>query len=144
MADRLKDIWSNFSEQTERRLTGKGVDGIIVPHRADYDAVDAQFLPENYEGPAERAFTALRADLAAKEKKASRKALRGKTKAPQSAASQVDRNDEQAWGKDDLNRGLWSTAMRVERTELDYSTFMSSSEGKKTLKRTKKKRFGIF
>ena len=143
MTDRLKQIWSGFSGTTERRLTGKGVDGIVVPHRADYDGSDAQFLPQDYEGPAERAFAALRADLVAKEKKASR---RKNTTSPSYDAgpSQPERSDEKAWGQDDLNRGLWSTAMRVERSELDYSRFMSSSEGKKALKRTKKKRFGIF
>jgi len=143
MADRLKEIWSGFSSVTDRRLTGKGVDGILVPHRADYDASDEAFLPENYVGPAERAFTVLRADLAAKEKKFAR---RQDAKAQMSAeAPHEERSDEKAWGKDDLNVGLWSTAMRVERTGLDYERFMASDAGKKALKRTKKKkRFGLF
>lgn len=140
MTDRLKDIWSGFSAQTERKLTGKGVDSIIVPHRSDYDAVDRQLLPDNYESPAERAFTALRADLKAKEKKFARK----KDRASAALASVEAAPDEKAWGRDDLNVGLWSTAMRVERTEIDYPSFMSSDAGKKALKRTKKKRFGIF
>lgn len=142
MSERLKEIWSGFSAQTERKLTGKGVDNIIVPHRADYDAIDRQFLPEGYESPAERAFAALRADIKAKEKKfgGKRKKQAG-AEAPRAAQPAPD---EKAWGKDDLNVGLLSTAMRVERTELDYQRFLASDEGKKALKRTKKKRFGIF
>ncbi len=143
MAERLKEIWSGFSVQTERRLTGKGVDNIVVPHRTDYDALDRQFLPEGYEGPAERAFAALRADLKAKEKKFGGKKRTAKP-APQTGSPGDELLDEKAWGKDDLNVGLLSTAMRVERTDLDYQRFMASDEGKKTLKRTKKKRFGIF
>lgn len=142
MADRLKEIWTGFSGATERRLTGKGVDNIIVPHRADYDGADKQFLPDGFESPAERAFAVLRADLAAKEKK-----VRRKTKAPASGTpgpSGDDDTDEQKWGSDDLNVGLWSTAMRVERSELSYTRFVDSDAGKKALKRTRKKRFGLF
>lgn len=143
MTERLKEIWSGFSAQTERKLTGRGVDNIIVPHRADYDALDRALLPEDYESPAERAFTALRADLKTKEKK-----FTGKKRDKAGLSSQPGPGepapDEKPWGKDDLNVGLLSTAMRVERTELDYARFMTSDEGKKTLKRTKKKRFGIF
>ncbi|MEM8770029.1 MAG: hypothetical protein AAGD92_00130 [Pseudomonadota bacterium] len=144
MADRLKDIWSGFSATTDRRLTGKGVENIIVPHRSDYDAVDRQFLPENFESPAERAFAALRADLSAKEKKINRK--RTKEVSAEAAAEPVAEDEDiRNWGRDDLNMGLWSTAMRVERSDLDYRQFMSSDAGKAALKRTKKKkRFGLF
>lgn len=149
MADRLKDIWGGFASQTERRLTGKGVDNIVVPHRADYEGADAQFLPENFESPAERAFTALRADLAAKEKKAARrkgkKSAAAPDEAPRGGSHYAPEDiDEKKWGSDDLNRGLWSTAMRVERSDLDYGRYLSSDAGKKALKRTKKKRFGLF
>ena len=139
MVERLKEIWSGFSAQTERKLTGRGVDNIIVPHRADYDALDRQLLPEGYESPAERAFAALRADLKRKEKKFAPKGEATKTK-----FADEPLQDEKAWGKDDLNVGLWSTAMRVERSEIDYQRFMTSDEGKKTLKRTRKKFLGIF
>ncbi len=140
MAERLKEIWSGFASQTERKLTGRGVDNIIVPHRADYDAIDRELLPEDYEGPAERAFAALRSDLKKKEKKF------GAKRDAQSGARPLadDLAEEKAWGKDDLNVGLWSTAMRVERTDIDYQRFMASDAGKKALKRTRKKRFGIF
>lgn len=143
MAERLKEIWSGFSSQTERKLTGKGVENIIVPHRADYGALDRQFLPENYESPAERAFAALRADLKTKEKKFSGK-KRDKTALSPKPHGEETALDEKAWGKDDLNVGLLSTAMRVERTDLDYERFLASDEGRKALKRTRKKRFGIF
>lgn len=143
MGERLKQIWAGFSAQTERKLTGKGVDNIIVPHRADYDALDRQFLPEDYESPAERAFTALRADLKAKEKKFAR-AKHKKQAAADAPRPNEAPSDEKAWGKDDLNVGLMSTAMRIERTEIDYGQYLASDEGRKALKRTRKKRFGIF
>ena len=141
MGERLKEIWSGFSAQTERRLTGKGVDNIIVPDRADYEAADRQFLPEDYEGPADRAFAALRADMKAKETKFARKKrpAKGANTRPSAPAA-----DEKAWGRDDLNLGLMSTAMRVERTEIDYQRYLSSDIGKKALKRSKKRRFGLF
>lgn len=143
MTERLKEIWSGFSAQTERKLTGRGVENIIVPHRADYDALDRELLPEDYESPAERAFTALRADLNTKQKK-----FTGKKRDMADFSSKAGLNDaapdEKAWGKDDLNVGLLSTAMRVERTELDYERFLGSDAGRKALKRTRKKRFGIF
>ncbi len=142
MTERLKEIWSAFAAQTERRLTGKGIDNIIVPHRADYDALDRQLLPEGYESPAERAFAALRADLKGKEKKFGGRKKRDSE--PLAAARDEYAPDEKAWGKDDLNVGLLSTAMRVERSELDYQQFLTSAEGRKALKRTRKKRFGIF
>ena len=140
MAERLKEIWSGFASQTERKLTGRGVDNIIVPHRADYDAIDRQFLPEDYESPAERAFAALRADLKKKEKKFGANRDAGTVASPRADGAP----EEKAWGKDDLNVGLWSTAMRVERTEIDYQRFMASDAGRKALKRARKKRFGIF
>ena len=144
MTERLKEIWTGFSAQTERKLTGKGVDNIIVPHRADYDALDRQFLPEGYESPAERAFAALRADLKAKGKKFGRNKREKISAAAEPKRSPGAAPEEKAWGKDDLNVGLLSTAMRIERTEMDYQQFLSSEEGKKALKRTRKKRFGIF
>ncbi len=144
MTDRLKEIWSGFSGATERKLTGKGVDNIPVPHRADEEAMDARFLPEGYESPAERAFSALRADLKAKEKKFARKSKKSADLASGSQPAGEAGADEQKWGTDDLNLGLWGTAMRVERSEIDYARFMASDAGKKALKRTKKKRFGIF
>ncbi|MEO1252825.1 MAG: hypothetical protein AAFW81_10825 [Pseudomonadota bacterium] len=144
MNNRLKDIWSGFSQMTERRLTGKGVDNIIVPHRADYDAVDRQFLPDGYESPAEKAFAALRADLKAKETKF-RKPIKKAVSAEARGPAPGDDADEKKWGSDDLNVGLWSTAMRTERSELDYGRFLSSDAGKAALKRSKKKkRFGLF
>lgn len=144
MTERLKEIWSGFSAQTERKLTGRGVENIIVPHRADYDAIDRELLPEDYESPAERAFTALRADLKKKEKKFAGKKKRGSADFASRSRVNDATPDEKAWGKDDLNVGLLSTAMRVERTELDYERFLGSDAGRKALKRTRKKRFGIF
>jgi len=135
MAERLREIWAGFAEVTTRNLTGKGVEGIIVPHRTDYAPDDSQFLPETYEGPAARAFDTLRADLAAKQKKFGRR--KQAEPAPQSEAAAMRAGD-------DLFQGMHATTMRIERTDLDYETFLSSDAGKAALKKHKKKRFGIF
>ncbi len=135
MAERLKQIWSGFAEVTTRNLTGKGVEGIIVPHRADYAPDDSQFLPEAYEGPAARAFDTLRADLAAKNKKFGRR--KQTEPSPQSEAAATRAGD-------DLFQGMHATTMRIERSDLNYETFLTSDAGKAALKKHKKKRFGIF
>ncbi len=135
MVERLKEIWSGFAEVTTRNLTGKGVENILVPHRADYAPDDSEFLPEAYEGPAARAFETLRADLAAKNKKFGRR--KQADPSPQSDAAA-------ARAGDDLFQGMHATTMRIERTDLDYETFLSSDAGKAALKKHKKKRFGIF
>ena len=73
MAERLKQIWAGFEETTTRRLTGKGVENIIVPHRTDYSAVDQEFLPEGFEDPSSSAFSALHEELAAQQNRFGRK-----------------------------------------------------------------------
>ncbi len=135
MAERLKEIWSGFAAVTTRNLTGKGIENINVPHRADYAQDDSHFLPETYEGPAARAFETLRADLAAKNKKFSRS--KQAEPSPQSEAAATRAGD-------DLFQGMHATTMRIERGDLDYETFLSSDAGKAALKKHKKKRFGIF
>lgn len=144
MGDRLKQIWAGFEGQTERRLTGKGVDNIIVPARADYTADMEAILPDGMQSPAERAFAALREDLAAKDRKFSKKADRRAQRGPAPMTPAQTPPSAHYMGED-LMRGLRSTAMRVERAELDYGAYLNTEDGKKALKRAKKKkRFGIF
>lgn len=141
MVERLKQIWSGFEATTTRNLTGKGVDNIVTPRRADYAAEDWQFLPEDFEAPSERAFDALaRARGRPKKKFGGEKAGRGRPAEPDAPASMA----AQRPGGDDLIRGLKATAMRVERTEVDYERFLASDAGKAIRKKTRKKRFGIF
>ncbi len=47
-------------------------------------------------------------------------------------------------GGDELIKGLMATAMRTERSDIDYERFLTSDAGKAALKKTRKKRFGIF
>ncbi|MEZ5893497.1 MAG: hypothetical protein R3C58_10220 [Parvularculaceae bacterium] len=68
MSDRLKQIWSGFSQTTTRHLTGRGVENILVPHRSDYTAADESFLPADFNAPAQAAFAALKENLGKKEK----------------------------------------------------------------------------
>ena len=51
---------------------------------------------------------------------------------------------ERAFGGGELIRGLRSTAMRTTRSDMDYETFLATDAGKAAVKRSKKKRFGIF
>jgi len=139
MVERLKQIWSGFEAVTTRNLTGKGVENILVPHRSDYADDDSHFLPDAYEGPAESAFDTLRADLAAKEKRFGRK----KRKMDDEPRLE-DQEASASFKGDDLFQGMYATSMRVERTDIDYETFLSSDAGKAALKKNRKKRFGIF
>ena len=137
MDERLKQIWSGFEEVTTRRLTGRGVDNIAVPHRTDYAAEDASFLTEEFTAPAEAAFSALREELGRKEKKFGRK--------KKSAREDATEAMSQSYNGDELLRGLRATALRTERPERDYQAFLSSAEGKAVYKKNKrKKRFGLF
>ncbi len=144
MSDRLKQIWSGFSETTSRHLTGRGVDNIMVPPRTDYSPKDAAFLPENFDAPAAAAFSALRENLSKKEKKFSGKKKLADAALPSEAEDFVAATAFSASG-DDLIRGLRATAMRVERPEIDYGAFLESKEGKAHFKKHKRKKiFGLF
>ena len=135
MTDKLKTIWAGFEETTSRHLTGSGVDNILVPHRVDYAAEDETFLPENFDAPAEAAFSALREKLKKQERKFGRK-NRQEDLAPLDAS--------QNFAGDELVKGMKATAMRTERPERDYANYLNSDAGKAALKRHKKKRFIFF
>ncbi|WP_425410553.1 hypothetical protein [Hyphococcus sp.] len=146
MSERLKQIWSGFSSETTRKLTGRGVDNILVPHRTDYAETDEGFLPENYNAPAESAFSALRESLTKKEKMFGGKKQPAQTDARlPSEAEDFTAATAFSSSSDDLIRGLRATAMRVERPDYNYGAFFDSAEGKAHFKKhKKKKRFGLF
>ncbi|WDI32834.1 hypothetical protein PUV54_06440 [Hyphococcus flavus] len=147
MSERLKQIWAGFSSETTRKLTGRGVDNILVPHRTDYAETDEGFLPENYNAPAESAFSALRENLKTKEKMfGGKKKKAGDTRSSlPSEAEDFTAATAFSSSSDDLIRGLRATAMRVERPDIDYGAFVASPEGKAQFKKhKKKKRFGLF
>ncbi len=139
MAERLKQIWSGFEETTTRNLTGRGVDNIIVPNRVDYQAQDKAFLPEAFNAPAHAAFAALHEQIKAKAK---RFGGRKKSKAKDADTEPVAM---QSFVDDPMIKSLKSTALRVERTEMDYQGFLKEDGGKslETLKKGKK-RFILF
>lgn len=136
MTERLKEIWSGFEGATSRHLTGRGVDNIIVPHRQDWQAEDAQFLPENYPAPSYAAFEMLKARLAEKGRKAEKRARRrGETAA---MADMAPPPPDPAFNGElkpvrDLIRGLMSTEARVARSDCDYAEFLSAQPQKKRL-----------
>jgi hypothetical protein len=118
MVERLKQIWSGFAGTTERRLTGRGVDNIAVPHRV-HKGADAAPETAPIPAPAATAFEALKARLASSSKKSS--SARGEEDttppppafAPESAAAR------------DLIRGLKSTEARTARTDRLYGEVAS-------------------
>lgn len=140
MTERLKQIWAGFEETTSRQLTGRGVDNIAPPRRVDYGAEDETLLPDDFHGPAETAFAALRDRLSEHEKKFSLK------RSPANASPPEDMlTAPTSFSDDDLVKGLRATALRTERAEYDYGAYLSSDEGRRSVKRyKKKKRFGLF
>ena len=142
MAERLKQIWAGFAETTERNLTGKGVEDIIVPERHEYAALDDAWLPEGFEAPYSRAVGVLQAELASKAKRRGRKS---KTDASTYAGDEDIEAVDTSYAEDALVAGLRATAIRTERSFADYEAFLDTAEGKAVLKKTKKKkRFGLF
>ena len=149
MSDRLKQIWSGFSGTTTRHLTGRGVENILVPNRADFTATDEELLPENFDAPSQAAFSALRENLAKKEKMFGGRKKSTKSSAPistlPSEAQDFVATTAFSSAGDDLIRGLRATAMRVERPDIDYGAFMESAAGKAAFKKHKRKKFfGLF
>ncbi|MEM9495781.1 MAG: hypothetical protein AAGA09_07235 [Pseudomonadota bacterium] len=143
MSERLKEIWSGFQETTSRRLTG-GVDKINVPSRIDWQAEDKAFLPEGFDSPAVSAFAQLNDDLKQKAKLFARK---DKKKAKEEDAVDVTEAaplEASFAGEHELLKGLRATAIRTERTEIDYGAFLDDGGANALESLKKKKRFGIF
>ena len=133
MAERLKQIWSGFEGVTTRRLTGRGVENIAVPHRQDWQAEEIEFLPENFEAPSAVAFSALKKKLAKKEKKfAKRNRRRGETAEMTQTMSEPAYNGEMQSARN-LVRGLMSTEARIARSDIDYEWYLASQPQRKTL-----------
>jgi hypothetical protein len=131
MSDRLRQIWSGFESVTTRKLTGRGVAGIVVPTRQDLLVEDEMFLREDYRAPAEAAFAALRQQLASAEKRAKRN---GETfdpkEAPPLSESAFNGDTEAAR---DLIRGLKATEARVRRSDVDYADTLGANGRRKRL-----------
>ncbi|MEZ5896193.1 MAG: hypothetical protein R3C51_07300 [Parvularculaceae bacterium] len=148
MSDRLKQIWSGFEGATTRRLTGRGIDNIEVPHR-ELNGRENDFLPENFTAPADAAFAALKHRLSAAEQRAlkrqAKKRRRGETQgydAPPAPLSSGSPQEGAPEAVRDLIRGLKATQMRVYRDDVDYAAWLA--ENPKAAPRARKKIFGIF
>lgn len=132
MADRLKQIWGGFERETTRRLTGRGVENIVVPHAREWRG-ESDPLPEGIADPASAAFEALKARLAA-QSKGRRGGAYEETPGEPPIFSEVDMGSAH-----DLVRGLASTEARTRRTERLYGDALAAHGGRK-----RKKLFGIF
>lgn len=140
MVERLKQIWGGFETTTTRKLTGRGVENIVLPQRAAERAPEIRPTPEKagVEAPADAAFAALRGQLDAQHKRFSRKAKKGLLDdEPGSARADADFADAPEAARD-LIKGLAATEARIGREFKPYDASMMSSAPKK------KKIFGLF
>ena len=151
MTDRLRQIWGDFEGTTTRRLTGRGVENIDVPHRRDWSAEAQQELAEGVPAPAEAAFAELKFRLSAAEQKAAKKAARKRRRrgerhdysdAPPAPLSVDALPDGAPKAAQELIRGLKATEARVERSEGLYTTHMAAASERTSVKR--KKFLGLF
>ncbi|MEO1658998.1 MAG: hypothetical protein AAFR65_14895 [Pseudomonadota bacterium] len=143
MADRLKQIWTDFAGRTSVHLTAVDIEGLPRPERREEaDQSLAEFgkgvHTHGMESDAvNAAFQALHADILAKAKSAKRR--RGEPEVSFDAEQMPlpDSLDEQ------LFADLASTDKRVRRGSSDYLTY--AAERQDAWKRRKKKRFfGLF
>lgn len=152
MSHRLKQIWSGFEQQTTRTLTGHGVDAIHVPSRREWRADDTRFLTDDFEAPADRAFSALAYKLEMQAAQFSKKNKR-KTRTDQfgygQSAQYAPASDPQrsqdlvspgvpavggttADPRQALVASLQSTDFRVLRREIAYQpSFNTAGKGKR-------------
>ena len=151
MTDRLRQIWGGFEETTTRRLTGRGIENVEVPHRRDWSAEAQTELAGDMASPAEAAFAELKFKLSAAEQKAAKKAARkrkrrGETQsfsdAPPAPLSGDALPDGAPKAAQELIRGLKATEARVERSEGLYTTHMAAASERPKGKR--KKFLGLF
>lgn len=147
MNERLKQIWSGFEKSTARRLTGRGVDQIIVPGRTDWRAEERASLAPEAILPAEAAFSALKHRLSASEQRAARKEERrakAEGRSLAGAPDPIDAANTSAEAVRDLMMGLKATQARVERRDIDYTAWLATKpKGAPKLAAPKKKIFGI-
>ncbi len=147
MNERLKQIWAGFEKSTTRRLTGRGVDQIIVPGRTDWRAEERASLAPEAVLPAEAAFAALKHRLSAAEQRAARREERRAKADGRSLSSAPDPIEAANKGAEpvrDLMMGLKATQARVERSEIDYTAWLATNpKGAPKLTAPKKKFFGI-
>lgn len=148
MNERLKQIWSGFEKATTRRLTGRGVDAIIVPSRTDWRAEERASLAPEAVLPAEAAFSALKHRLSASEQRAARKQERRAKAEGRNFAAAPDPLEAANNGAEavrDLMMGLKATEARIERREIDYTAYLATNpKGAPKLAPARKKIFGVF
>ncbi len=139
MVERLKQIWGGFEQTTTRKLTGRGVENIVLPQRAAERAPKDAPAPEKagVEAPAEAAFTALRDQLGAHQKRFGKKRKKGLIDDEPAHAASSDFSDAPEAARD-LIKGLAATEARISRDFKLYDASMMAAAPKK------KKVFGLF
>ena len=148
MSERLKQIWSGFEKTTTRRLSGRGVDNILVPSRADWRAEERASLGAEAILPAEAAFAALKHRLTAAEQRAVKREERkaraeGRRYAP-AAPDPIEAANAAPDGVRDLMMGLKATEARIERRDIDYVKWAAANpKAAPKLTPPRKKIFGI-
>ncbi|MFN3958489.1 MAG: hypothetical protein ACK4NP_01090 [Parvularculaceae bacterium] len=149
MSQRLKQIWSGFEKTTTRRLTGRGVDNIVVPSRVDWRAEERASLAPEAILPAEAAFSALKLRLTAAEQRAVRREERRARAEGRSLSAAAPDPLEAANAAPeavrDLMMGLKATEARTARPEIDYVKWAAANpKAAPKLMAPRKKIFGLF
>jgi len=142
MADRLKQIWTDFSNRTSVHLTAVDIEGLPRPERREsLDQDMAEFTPKAQSQTKESdavqaAFQALHADIVAKGKR-SRRRSEPEASFDADPVPLPDSLDQQ------LFADLASTDQRVRRGSSDYLSYAADRQD--AWKRRKKKWFfGLF
>ncbi|MEM6913608.1 MAG: hypothetical protein AAF511_06490 [Pseudomonadota bacterium] len=143
MADRLKQIWTDFSGRTSVHLTAVDIESLPRPERREQVDQDlAEFTSQAQRPSAESdavqaAFQALHADIQAKAKGAKRRRGEPEVSFDADPSPLPDVLDEQ------LLADLRATDMRVRRGSSDYLAYAADRQD--AWKRRKKKWFfGLF
>lgn len=142
MADRLKQIWNDFSNRTSVHLTAIDIDGVARPSRDERMQDGAVPRPSLDAAKGEAsdavraAFSTLHADIQAKAKRA-----KGRRKG---SSLGNEHSFEPPLGLDKrLLSDLHATEIRVKRPEKDYLTYAHAQQD--AWKRRRRKKFlGIF
>jgi len=147
MSERLKQIWSGFEKTTTRRLSGRGVDTIVVPSRTDWRAEERASLAVDAATPAAAAFAALKHRLSAHEQRAARKEERRARADGRSLTAPPDPLEAANTAPEtvrDLMVGLKATDARIARRDIDYAAYLAANPKGALSLAPKKKFLGIF
>lgn len=129
-SERLKAIWAGFEARTARTLTNHAIDHIVTPARADWKAEHQSLLPHGFETPAAAAFSALRARIVEKGRKAEKRGGARSAKLDSDTALPEVAYAPESEAARDLVRAVRSTEFRTRRPKFDYAEAATAQKSK--------------